>query len=45
MEQGTKYVDAAKMVIERTKKLFNHFKEKNPEGICVLISDHGITLR
>ena len=40
--EGTKYVDAVKMVIERTKTLFNHFKEKNPEGICVLISDHGM---
>ena len=40
--EGTKYVDAAKMVIERTKTLFNHFKEKNPEGVCILISDHGM---
>ena len=40
--EGTKYVDAAKMVIERTKNLFNHFKEKNPEGVCILISDHGM---
>lgn len=26
--EGTKYVDAAKMVIERTKTLFNHLKRK-----------------
>lgn len=40
--EGTKYINAAKMVIERTKKLFNHFKEKNPDGTCILISDHGM---
>lgn len=40
--EGEKYIDAAKMVIERTRMLFNHFKEKNPNGICILISDHGM---
>lgn len=39
---GEKYMAAAKEVINRSQKLFERFKEKNPDGVCVLISDHGM---
>lgn len=39
---GEKYLIAAEEIIKRSRGLFAKFKEKNPNGICVLISDHGM---
>lgn len=39
---GAKYLEKAHEVLKRTNALFEHFRAKHPQGICILISDHGM---
>lgn len=40
--RGNAYMDAAGMIVKQASVLFQHFKEKHPDGIYMLISDHGM---
>lgn len=40
---GERYIQSAKNILERTNRLFNLFKEKHEDGLCILISDHGMS--
>ena len=40
---GDPYIHSAKEILSRTDKLFHDFHAKYPEGICILISDHGMS--
>lgn len=40
---GEEYIKCAKMVMERTKSLFDSFVAKYSDALCILISDHGMS--
>lgn len=40
---GEKYIKSAKRILERTNKLFDLFREKYENAVCILISDHGMS--
>lgn len=39
---GEKYMKAAETILKRTRSLFKTFRTKHDDGVCVLISDHGM---
>lgn len=40
---GERYVQRARQINQETRKLFHTFTACFPDGICILISDHGMT--
>lgn len=40
---GEKYIKYATEILSETEKLFTKFSELHPEGICIMISDHGMS--
>ena len=40
---GEEYLQCAKIVMERTKSLFDSFVAKYTDALCILISDHGMS--
>jgi predicted AlkP superfamily pyrophosphatase or phosphodiesterase len=40
---GDKYLNSAKNILSRTNKLFDLFREKYEDSVCILISDHGMS--
>lgn len=40
---GKKYIASAKEILIRTTKLFNEFRQRYPDCLCILISDHGMS--
>ena len=40
---GKRYVDSAKVILARTRTLFDEFLQKHSDALCVLISDHGMS--
>lgn len=40
---GDRYIQSAQTIIARTSSLFNSFMSKFENGVCILISDHGMS--
>lgn len=40
---GKRYMDGARNILQKSRKLFARFTEMYPDGLCVLISDHGMS--
>lgn len=41
--RGERYVQRARQINQETRKLFQNFTARFPDGVCILISDHGMT--